>query len=349
MTVYWVLFAYFALGALLRAGPTSRHFANSFFLFGGIIGIMLIVGLRFEVGGDWYPYKRMFSHAAYVGLGKALSIGDPGYQLLNWAVQRIGAGIWAVNLTCAVIFGWGTWRLAKVQPDPWLTLLVAVPYLVIVVAMGYTRQAVALGFIMAGLAALRRGASPIHFALYVIGAALFHKTAVVVLPLVLIAGPRNTIVNSIIGVALTYLLYVLLVADTTDVLVRNYLVEKYNSEGAAIRVAMGVIPAVVFLIASRRFDFSEADRKIWRNFSFAALGFLGLLLALPSSAAVDRLALYVLPLQLVVLPRLPEAFRIGGLGRLIIVAYCFAVQFVWLNYADNASAWVPYHFYPTSP
>jgi hypothetical protein len=351
LTVYWILFAYFALGALLRADRADRaepQLASSFFLFCGVLGIALIVGLRFEVGGDWYAYKRIFAHTAFADLGEALSIGDPGYQFLNWVVQKFGAGFWMVNLTCATIFSWGLWRFAKVQPSPWLTLLVAIPYLVIVVAMGYTRQAVAIGFIMAGLAALQRGVSPIHFAAYVIAAALFHKTAVVVLPLVLFASHRNTIINVMIGVALTYLLYILLVANSADILVRNYLIEKYDSEGAAIRVAMGVLPAALFLLVSRRFGLSETDRKIWRNFSLAALGFLGLLLALPSSAAVDRLSLYALPLQLIVLPRIPEAVRSPGLGRLAIVVYCLAVQFVWLNYADNAAAWVPYHFYPTA-
>ena len=171
LTVYWILFAYCALGTLLSADQVKRHSASSLFLFCGVLGIVLIVGLRFEVGGDWNAYKHMFSHMAYVGIGKALSVGDFGYQLLNWVARNLGAGLWVVNLTCASIFGWGLWRFAKIQQAPWLTLLVAVPYLVIVVAMGYTRQAVAIGFILAGLAALQRGVSPIHFAGYVIGAA----------------------------------------------------------------------------------------------------------------------------------------------------------------------------------
>ena len=71
-----------------------------------------------------------------------------------------------------------------------------------------------------------------------------------------------------------------------------------------------------------------------------------LLLVLPSSTVVDRLALYVFPLQLAVLSRVPRALGSEGLGRLLVIAYCFLVQFVWLNFAAHAEYWVPYRLYP---
>ena len=77
-----------------------------------------------------------------------------------------------------------------------------------------------------------------------------------------------------------------------------------------------------------------------------ALAFVGLLAASPSSTAVDRMALYLVPLQLFVLSRVPDALgRDPTVRRLLtlgIVAYCGAVEFVWLNFADHAENWVPY-------
>jgi hypothetical protein len=29
-----------------------------------------------------------------------------------------------------------------------------------------------------------------------------------------------------------------------------------------------------------------------------------------------------------------------------VLAYSFAVQFVWLNFADHARSWVPYRIFP---
>ena len=102
------------------------------------------------------------------------------------------------------------------------------------------------------------------------------------------------------GIATIVLLYDLLLANSVDQFVTNYIEAEYNSQGAAIRVAMNLVPATIFLAARSRFRYLTLDDRMWRNFSLAAWLFLVLLLVLPSSTAVDRLALYVIPLQLAI-------------------------------------------------
>ncbi len=313
----------------------------------GAFLVVLMIGLRFEVGGDWGSYERMFSFAGYADFGRVMSRGDTGYQFVNWFAQQVGGKFWLVNLICSAIFTWGLLTFARAQPLPWLAILVAVPYLIIVVAMGYTRQAAAIGIIMAGLALLARGGSTLRFALYVVVAALFHKTAIVVLPLVLLAVERNRLLNMLLTGAFFFLLYDVFLSSSTDRLLTHYIRQEYTAQGAAVRVAMGVIPGALFLYSSRRFGFPERERKTWRNFALAAFLFLFLLLLFPSSAAIDRLALYLAPLQIAILSRVPIAYRSKQVAPLAIIFYSFAVQFVWLNYAAHAYAWVPYKSFLT--
>ncbi|HEX4761858.1 MAG TPA: EpsG family protein [Sphingomicrobium sp.] len=317
----------------------------SAFLVVGIIFIALMIGLRYEVGADWDTYKLLFSYAAYADLERAIRIGDPAYQLLSWSVRQIGGEIWLVNLVGAAIFAWGLLRFARVQPSPWLAVLVAVPYLVTVVAMGYSRQAIAIGILMAGLASVQQGASTLRFAVYVGAAALFHKTAVVALPLMVFSSERNRLVNMLAGVLALYMLYNSFLADSVDKFVRNYIEAKYSSQGAAIRVAMNVVPAAAFFFFRQRLGFSDRERRIWFFHSSAAFALLLLLVVLPSSTAVDRLALYVMPLQIAVLSRMPLIFG-PRLGTVIVVAYSLAIEFVWLNFATHAKYWIPYQVYP---
>lgn len=351
MVVYWSLFAYFALGAMLNSGqsgqPARRVPMSAFWTF-GILLIILVIGLRYRVGADWFPYARMYAFARYAELGKMLTLGDPGYQLLNWLIERAGLGLWMVNLVCASIFSWGLARFARRQPDPWLVMVVAIPYLVVVVAMGYTRQGVAIGILMAGLASLQSGASLMRFLIYAAAAAMFHKTAVIAVPLVLFAGDRDRLLNIVAGIAGAYALYLMFLAQSVDIFVRNYVEEEYAAQGAAVRIAMDVVPAALYLLFRNRMKLPVFEDRLWRNCSLAAFGALALLQFTASSTAVDRLALYLIPLQLAVLPRLGEAMRARGIGRVIIVAYSFAVMFVWLNYAQHAEDWLPYQFYPLS-
>src|SRR4030095_8029150 len=170
----------------------------------------------------------------------------------------------------------------------------AVPYLIVVVAMGYTRQAVAIGILMAGLAAMKKVSSVFGFAIYVFAAALFHKTAVMVLPLVIFAGRRNKLLNAIAGIAGCVLLYDLFLANSVESLVRNYVEAEYSSQGAGIRVAMNFVPAAIFMLFRRRLHFDQDEIGIWHFFSLSALLMPILLFVVPSSTAIDRLPLYLI-------------------------------------------------------
>lgn len=339
------MFAYFASGALLTHERRPGERQPALLLLIGSAFIALAIGLRYEVGADWESYEFLFSYAKFADLGRVLRMGDPGYQLLNWTVQGFSDHIWVVNLICGSIFAWGLYRFCRVQQETWLAFTVAIPYLVVVVAMGYSRQAVAIGISMAGLAALERGASVGRFAIYVAFAALFHKTAVVVLPLVIFAGRRNRFLNILAGLAATFLLYDLFLSESVEGFIRNYIQTEYSSQGAAIRLVMNLVPAVLFLLFRRRLRFAPTEDRIWFFFSLASLLMPVLLAVLPSSTVVDRLALYLIPLQIAVLPRLRYLFA-GQAGKVLVVGYSALVLFTWLTFAAHARFWVPYQVYP---
>ena len=346
MVAYWTLFAYFALGAILNTQPQRADDRFPFLFAFGILVIWLIVGLRYEVGADWWTYAYMFSFARYADLTQVMEFGDPGYQILNWLVQQLGFDFWMVNLICGALFLWGLYRLARVQPNPWLAVLVAIPYLVVVVAMGYSRQAAAIGVLMAGLAATISGASILRFLAYVVVATLFHRTAVSILPLVIFAGNRTGFLNLLAGLAGSFVLYDMFLADSVDLYIRNYVEAEYSSQGAAVRVAMSAVPATLFFLLRKRLAFEPSADSLWRNFSIAAFGLVVLLFVLSSSTAVDRIALYVIPLQIAVLPRVVRLFRKQEVGTALVVAYSFAVLFTWLNFAEHAKYWLPYKIFP---
>jgi hypothetical protein len=346
---YWLLFVLFAAGSFeYRRRAHIGEQAAPILVAGGIL-IALVVGLRYEVGGDWYNYLEIYEQIALLDLATALVTQDPGYALLNYVANDLELEIWFVNLICGLIFSWGLIKFARRQPNPWLAVLIAIPYLVIVVAMGYTRQAVAIGLLLAGLASLDRS-TMIRFGLYIVLATAFHKSAIVVLPLVGLAAARERIVVAGLVAVLGALLYYFFVEASIDRLVTNYVEAQYAAQGAAIRVAMNVPPALLFLFYRRRFNLNSQQQRLWTNFSVAAVVALFMLLLTEATTALDRLALYLIPLQIFVLSRIPEAFHNNGRANVqimfLIVIYSALIQFVWLNYAVHAEYWLPYQIYP---
>ena len=181
-------------------------------------------------------------------------------MLLNWFAGRNDLGVWFVNTVCGGIFSYGLIAFARSQPRPWLALAVAVPYLIIVVAMGYTRQAAAIGFVMLGLVRLGKG-SFVRFALCIALAATFHKTATLLLPLAALSATKSRLWTAVWSIAAFAVLYSTFLEKNVDKLIQNYVEAEYQSEGAAIRVAMNALPAIVFLLNRSRFALDRQERE----------------------------------------------------------------------------------------
>jgi hypothetical protein len=346
MIPYWVLFLAFAFPAQLT-NEQSRQRTTVGFLAAGLI-LITTIGLRREVGGDWTAYDAIFNRLAGLNLVTALGSIEPAYALLNWGAANAGLEMWSVNLLCACIFTYGFLIFCRDQPNPTLAVLVGIPYLVIVVAMGYTRQGAALGLVMGALTYYSRG-SIVRMAFSLAAAVMFHKSAIIVIPFIALASSQRRALTIVLLGVIAGLTYYLFVSATLDRLVTSYVTARYSSSGAGIRIAMNLIPASIYLLFWRRFQLDRDQRRLWMIFSAGSFVALLLLLTTPSSTAVDRVSLYLIPLQLFVLSRAPLVFS-GGVNasaalKFAVILYSAAVQFVWLNYADNVSAWLPYRSY----
>jgi hypothetical protein len=346
---YWLLFGVYAFGATQysRASRSNQKIGPLFILVG--LATFLMIAFRYKSGADWNTYNGIFDFLRELSMRDALRYGDPGYSLVNWLTGYLGLGFWFVNFVCGIFFTWGLMRFARAQPNPWLAVAVAVPYLIIVVGMGYTRQGVAIGFILAGLANFN-SKSLLRFSVYIFLAASFHKTAIVVLPIIALMMVRNRFVGGLALLILSYVLYVTFLSSSVDTLITNYIDRQYESSGAAIRVIMNVIPSAIFLFWRNRFVMDNDHKRIWIMFSLASFLMAILLIVTPSSTAVDRLSLYLLPIQVVVLAGLPDAFP-AGQGRnaqlvVAVIAYSALVQFIWFTFAVHSEYWIPYRLYP---
>lgn len=343
MTIYWAVFlsaAVFALGRL-RISPLG------WFLIG--VGLTVFIGLRYQVGADWGSYIDYLVRMQGTPFYEALLLKDPGYQILNWVSASLGLAVWFVNLVAAGVFVFGLIKFVRVLPDPRIALAVSIPYMVIVMAMGYTRQAMAFGFVLWGLTYLieRR---ILAFILLLSIAAAFHKSAVVLIPLAVLANTRNRWWTAVwVGVA-GAVLFATFVQSYVDTLYQTYVASSYAnaSEGGPIRTLMNALPGLVFIAFRKRLNMPAEERALW--FWISVFSLLCLPLLLVSATAVDRVALYFMPIQLVVASYFPSFFRSESrvISRIAVLGFYGAVLFVWLNYAAHNNSWLPYQFWLTA-
>lgn len=350
MWPYWILFLTCAFGTFAYApSRTQQRRGARPLLLAMLLAIALMVGFRMEVGGDWYIYLGHFGFYRSVDFTEVPAGGlDIGFGLINWLVAWAGLSPVWINVFAASVFCWGLGKFLQNEPHPWLALVVAVPYLIIVVAMGYTRQSIAIGFLLAAIVDFQKHNSLIRLGMYLAAGALFHKTVVIMFPIIALAQKRHILLKLMMVALMAVILYYAFAASEAENLYMNYVVSDYDAAGAAIRLFMGAVPAFIFLLFKRRFGFSGAGEAMWRNL---AVGSLMLFLAFPmfeSSVFLDRSGLYFLPVQLMVYNRLPFTIGSGsykGSAALVVVAGYATVLGVWLTTATHAAYWLPYEVY----
>lgn len=342
MPVYWMMFAIPAL-ALLSPYRAAPSLARGLWLIVATI-FAVVIGLRYEIGADWFAYVEHYERTIGISFWDALETNDPGYAAVNWLSAQVSGDVYLVNLACGALLMSGLVAFARRQPLPWLALLVAVPYLIIVVGMGYTRQSAAMGFVLLALVALTDGRL-LRFAVLIACGALFHKSALLLLPLAALAGTRHQLWTWIWVTVTSAIMASLILIEYSEARWREYAEADLVSEGGGIRVAMNALPSLLFLLFRKRLGVNEYERRLWSwiaLFSLASVPLVGL-----ASTAVDRVALYFMPIQMLVFSRLHRlaATRLYRTQIILGVATGYAlVEWVWLTFASHAPYWVPYRF-----
>ena len=344
MTIYWLL-AFTPLIGLLSPFRLTRRSRDAVWWLTGIM-VVLLIGLRDKTGGDWYSYDISFIRFSLLTSKDLLTeFRDPSYYWTGWLFSRAGLTVHALNLVCATVLVTGLIRFCRSLPYPWLALFVSMPYLVIVVGMGYTRQSAAIGLVLAALVDLSR-AKTWRYMIMILVAATFHRSAVVMLPIAGLVASKNKWWTLLWVGAITMLGYFAFVVDSYEKLWVNYVESEYSNaaDGAPLRIAMNALPAFLYLTFIRkRQSVGATEARLWVILSLAALSCIPLLWL--SNTAVDRIALYLLPVQLYVASWFVQVTR-GGLVRTNLVfayvAVYMAVLFVWLNFAGNSGRWIPY-------
>lgn len=349
MFVYWTMFAVPALSSILMGSERTLNTRRSRIgLNLLLVAFAIVIGLRYQVGGDWFNYIRTLDLLAYSSFANAVSYKDAGFGLVAWISTRIGADIYGADFFCGAILIYGLAKFARRQPDAWLAVTAAVPYLVIVVGMGYVRQAAAIGFVMLALIQFEQR-SYYRFLGWMGAAALFHAGSLCILPLaalVMLRKRRDLILPLMIVAGL---LYFFVLRDRLSA-VTEYTDAQMDSSGALVRLFMNAVPSVMFFIIRKRICVDDQAKALWSLFSVVSIAMVMLFEISPSTTLLDRIGLYFIPIQLFVFGHLPVTIdsRVAG-GRLVayfVIFYYAAVLFVWSTYSAHASAWLPYQFMP---
>lgn len=350
MVAYYFLFILPAFGVISPIHIKKN--LDSFFWFILILTYIFIIGFRYEVGGDWgtYVYTSNIMYSGGFNLFSFVLRSDYGYELINWITLNLGLGAYGINVFCSVVFTTSLFYFCSLQPNKWLGIIISFPVIIMVLGMGFTRQGVAFSFLLLSIISLTHK-RPIYFFIYIFLAVLFHKSAIIFLPIYLITIEKYKI-KHLIFFSLFSLFTTLIVWGDLRHLFQVYITYrdhndewglKLISKGALIRLSLNIIPAILMIIFYSKITKNIIEKRIFLSFSFLSILFL--FFVFEFSVVVDRIVLYISFLQIFVLTRLCYIFNNNNTVLIInifIVFFYFIVLIVWLNFGINSHAWIPY-------
>jgi hypothetical protein len=218
--------------------------------------------------------------------------------------------------------------------------------------MGYTRQALALSFFMLALISLTKQ-KLFNFYLLIFIGILFHKTLLIMIPVVILykLNRHRTLLSLVtksivvVVVVVVVVIYVSTIWLQVEHMMLYYVETKFHhSSGGLIRVLLGGLSALLFFIYRKEFEKIYHDVKIWNVLAYISIFLVPI--AVFYSTLADRVALYSIPLQLIVISRvfvlIKSVYYRTLFGMASVTIYAGAM-FTWLNFGKHADLWVPYN------
>jgi len=315
-------------------------------LFLVLIFFILIIGLRFEVGYDWNAYLFHYHATKDISLLQALGTTDFAYAFINWVASNLDLGIVSVNLACAAIFIYATYKFLIHEPSITAFLISAVPTYIIVIGMGLTRQAVACSLILLSwhyIVTQRRN----KYYCVVLIATLFHFSAAIFFPLYRIIVKRSNLIFtfSIFSFLSVFGIYYF-AEGLSSYLYELYFEQALVSGGAAQRSLIVAFAGVVLLIMPNKVFKNEFELRLLRILSIAAILYFPI--SFLEFTAFDRALMYISPIVMIASSRI-MIFSEDPLSRLTFFFSIMSLNllniFLWFSMSSSSVAWIPYSIY----
>jgi hypothetical protein len=297
----------------------------------------LICAFRFEVGCDWTGYLSQYRHGrASLDYGTLLGGEDPLWWVFVATIRQSGLSYPWLNVIATAVLFTGLHSMAKRQPNRLSFLVFLFPVLFVHLGMSGIRQAAALGILCFAFGAFldRR---LVRFLMLIALASTIHTSAVVFLLLApLVTGSYTRERLALAGLLAVPGAMLLLGSAGAETAMNRYVETDVDAAGGAFRVGVLSITGLAFFLLLRR-SWLQSRMKDYSLASIGSIGMIALALLLPvSSVIADRLGYYFVPIQAMILARIPF-LALGPAGRFYAAVSYLALGIVLFGWVSLSS------------
>ena len=344
MIPYFLIFFLFLILSIFHEHKIIYISDNNknFFIISIIISLSFFIGLRDNVGGDWGTYyENYFLNKNELDLEEFISRyiwkKDFLFEFSNFLINKIYKSYHLLNFFFAIIFSYCLVFFCFKCNRPFFALMISSSYLIPVVSMGYHRQALALAIFLIAIIQLEKN-KYFNFFFIIFISTLFHYTSVFLFLFGFLAT-KIIQLKWIIFFSMIIIIFIYFIIGPTVInsLFRYYILSGYSSLGAIPRVFISFLPALIYFLYRNKFHFENPG--LIKSFSLISLGLFILLIIFNNATTfVDRLALYLIPFQIIIYDKFIDIFERQKKSNLIIFyiisLFYFLILIVWAYYGS---------------
>ncbi len=270
-----------------------------------VLGLFLLwfMGTRNRVGCDFFGYLSRFNTISYWDdSGGAIPTEEIGFEILINSVSSAGLEYMWLNVFASAVIIFCFLIFAANHRYSLLVLALQFPIMIIQLGMSGLRQAIAAGFVMLATVQFSKG-SRLWTGIHILLAAQFHMSAIIFLPIALMAGRKVSTVRLTAALVIGVPMVGFILADRLATYTDRYVDQIYgetSAGGALIRYVLIFIPSLLFFLYHRKMKLAyPRDYELFKL--FALIGITMGTLIFFSSVALHRIIFYVLPVSTVML------------------------------------------------
>lgn len=341
------MFVYLSLFYLPLSLKFFSNFKNINFLkFLIMFTLFLIIGLRHQIGGDFFSYANIGRFGAYYR-----SMDDTLLSLIYlFSYEYLHLGIYGVQLICALILIISLNKFLITLKDYEIGLIIFIPVGIIIGAMGYISQTLALSFGLLAITQINKK-NYYNYFIFIILSILSHISGAFFLIFFLVYFNLNK--KNLISVFLLCILSIIIlyVINMERINLTLYLYigpgMHLQSLGALPRFFFSLISAFIFLLYIRKKINNSNERKVYTIYSYLTILLLPLIFI--ASTFADRINLYFVPFQAYVFTTYVYLLNNSSLKKLmnsLIIFFYGMTMIIWLLVGSHSHHWIPYRIFP---
>lgn len=329
---------------------------NSYFYYSLALFFILFIGLRHEIGCDWYQYIEMFN--IYQKLTFQEMLQQNFFENQLHTLQEFGhiflttlsRNIYVLNLIYAIIFTIPIFYYASFTKNKYLSLLVSYPYYMIVVGMGPLRQGACISILMISILLVSKKKYYLHSFLSTISLTIHQFSLpfnlLILLPFIRKISKLKLTKRTLL---IIMVLIILFIYGSPAMWNKIYFYTKIYSfnmnpaKGAIYTWFLLFVPNLIFIKNQSKFKLSDDLRKIFVTLAITEFTLFPIVFF--NSVVAYRLLLYIFPSTIFITSQIPNSGIIRDMNSLIlnsIILSSFLTLFIWLKFAYHSYCWVPY-------